>query len=311
MMAAALDMAGATVPGPLADRRMLYCIGTQRAGTSWLHAMFRGNPALHVPALKEVHYWDTIRSPHAGFYRRKAGPDLDWYRRASLVSRVRKYHWTALVEGAAVERLLAARVDVLGGDGTRHDGYAAMLLDGSRPGQVVVDNTPCYARLGRETFAEMAALAGDARFLFVMRDPVARLWSGIQHRCKTAVAAGTMGADEMVARFGEAVARPRSPDVARSDYRRTIEALEAVIAPSRIHYAFFETMFSQGEYDRICGFLEVPRQRVRTWRRVNRATRPALRPDAAALAAARERLAPVYDFVRSRFGDEVPAEWRP
>ena len=128
--------------GGLAGRRLLYCVGAQRAGTSWLDAMFRGHSELHAPILKEVHYWDAIRPPHARWYPRKAGPELAWFRGASMWERVRRYHLRALVNGRAVERLLAARIGLYEAPSPDHASYAALLLDGSRPGQVVVDNTP-------------------------------------------------------------------------------------------------------------------------------------------------------------------------
>ena len=78
---------------------------------------------------------------------------------------------------------------------------------------------------------------------------------------------------------------------------------------SRRLYLFHETLFSQAAYDRVTDFLGVARGRARPGREVNRSRAIDVRPDAAALARARERLAPVYDFVRGRFGREVPATW--
>jgi len=294
--------------GALAGRRVLYCIGAQRAGTSWLDAMFRGHPELHAPVLKEVHYWDTVRPPHAAWYRRKAAPDLAWFRGASTLARVRRYHLRALVSGRAVERLLEARVALYGALSPDHAAYAALLLDGSREGQVLVDNTPGYALLGPDTFAEMAAFA-DARFVFVMRDPVARLWSGIKHRMRLRIDDGKAGPGAVAARFAAAVDAPDDPDMARSDYARTIAALEAAVSESRRLYLFHETLFSQASYDRVTDFLGIARGRARPGREVNRSRTVDARPDAAALRRARERLAPVYGFVRERFGTEVPATW--
>ena len=131
---------------------MLYCVGAQRAGTSWLDAMFRGHPELHAPILKEVHYWDAIRPPHARWYRRKAAAG------ARLVPRrldVRSGCAAITLRGAGqrprgssgCSRRGSALYEAPSPD---HASYAALLLDGSRPGQVVVDNTPGYALLGSD-----------------------------------------------------------------------------------------------------------------------------------------------------------------
>jgi hypothetical protein len=258
--------------------------------------------------LKEVHYWDTVRRPHGTFRRRKARQDLEWYCSASLRARMARYHRVALFEAAALRRLLEARIEAFEDRGGAHAGYAALLLDGSRPGQVLVDNTPAYALLRRTTFAEMDALAGEARFLFIMRDPVARLWSGLRHRFGKQLGTGGMTAAELEARFLAVLDADLRGDLARSDYRRTITELEAAVPPARILYLFHETQFAQGPYDRLADFLGVARRRGRVRRRVNRGVEVGS-PGPGAIAAARERLAEVYAFVRERFGAEVPAEW--
>ena len=35
-----------------------YGIGAQKAGTTWLYAMLKQHPQIHLPARKEIHYWD-------------------------------------------------------------------------------------------------------------------------------------------------------------------------------------------------------------------------------------------------------------
>jgi hypothetical protein len=294
--------------GGLAGRRLLYCVGAQRAGTSWLDAMFRGHPELHAPVLKEVHYWDTVRPPRTAWYPRKAAAELASFREASMVERFRRYHLRGVLHGAAVERLLAARVAVYGHPSPDHASYGSLLVDGSREGQILVDNTPSYGLLGPETFAEMAAVA-DARFVFVMRDPVDRLWSGIRHRLRPRLASGALSPEAAAERFSAAVDAPDDADLARSDYRRTIDALEAAVPSAAVLCLFHESLFNQAAYDRVTDFLSIARGRARSWRRVNRGSDVAARPDAAALRRARERLAPVYDYVRQRFGSEVPATW--
>ena len=76
--------------------------------------------------------------------------------------------------------------------------------------------------------------------------------------------------------------------------------------PRRVLYLFHETLF-QAAYDRRRASSASPAGgRGPDGRSTAAEGRP---PDAAARARARERLAPVYDFVRRRFGREVPATW--
>jgi hypothetical protein len=46
-----------------------YGIGAQKAGTTWLYEMLKAHPQIHLPARKEVHYWDL-----------QSERPLEWYR---------------------------------------------------------------------------------------------------------------------------------------------------------------------------------------------------------------------------------------
>ena len=53
---------------------MLFCIGAQKAGTSWLYTLLATHPECHLP-VKEVHYFDTVvdaKRAGAVFKRRNA-----------------------------------------------------------------------------------------------------------------------------------------------------------------------------------------------------------------------------------------------
>ena len=52
-----------------ADRTFLLCVGTQKAGTSWLHQYFLGHPQFAPGFLKECHVFDCLYAP--GFENRK------------------------------------------------------------------------------------------------------------------------------------------------------------------------------------------------------------------------------------------------
>jgi hypothetical protein len=292
----------------LAGRRLLYCVGAQRTGTSWLDSMFRSHPELHVPALKEVHYWDKIRLAEPAKAAETAKRQLERYREASVLERVKQFGVRRPGRALRMGRMLEMRAGVLANRDPGHRDYAEMLVEASGPDDLIVDNTPAYALLGPETFAEMAALA-DARFVFVMRDPVERLWSGVKHGLRRRIDEGSIAPEQVVARFERAIDADDDPNLARSDYPQTIAALEAAVDSSRVLYLFHETLFSQASYDRVTDFACVARQKVRTARVVNGSPTVAAKPPAATYARARERLAPVYDFVRERFGPDVPATW--
>ena len=58
--------------------------------------------------------------------------------------------------------------------------YLAFLLKDSDSKPVIGDITPSYATLSRNEFARMSQLSQNSRFLYLMRDPIDRLWSEIR-----------------------------------------------------------------------------------------------------------------------------------
>lgn len=57
----------------LLKQRLFICIGTQRAGTSWLHKTLLNHPDVHVTQSKEIDFWNTRLYPEMNEkYRRRA-----------------------------------------------------------------------------------------------------------------------------------------------------------------------------------------------------------------------------------------------
>ena len=48
-----------------------FCIGAQKAGTTWLHEVLLQHPSLCLPIEKEVHFWDWHRRKGLGWYCRQ------------------------------------------------------------------------------------------------------------------------------------------------------------------------------------------------------------------------------------------------
>jgi hypothetical protein len=298
--------------GPLADRQMLYVIGAQRAGTTWLHAQFVRHPDFHTPGLKEVHYWDTVRPPHHTQYREKVKGELERYSRSGWRDFYGEYGIRGIVKGPRAGRRIRARYDALHDQGPGHGRYADYMLYRCPRHQVIVDNTPAYALLDSATYAEMAGICRNAKFVFVMRDPVARLWSGIG--LGLAGMSPEDGDRERASRLEDALGADTTRQFARSNYARTIKELEQSIPVEDIHYVFFEDLFSRPAMRALYEFVGVaqadlisekaPPDKVLNARRVGRDLEPETR------ARCKERFAPVYEFIHDRFGDWVPEAWR-
>ncbi len=94
----------------------------------------------------------------------------------------------------------------------------------------------------------------------------------------------------------------------RSNYRRTIEAMESVVPPERIQYLFYETLFQDDTARSVTDFLGIEPWPAKFDTIVNPGPAVPMKPEhrSAAFAAHRD----VYDYVFQRFGDAVPMKWR-
>jgi hypothetical protein len=289
---------------PLAKvETLLYCIGTQKAGTTWLHGELQKQGRIHF-ARKEFHYWDVKRSPFLDPRALPLGPLLPWLRkhRGGRLERLGRLH-PRLREGALGWQMVLSAPD-------DHRAYTRALTLGSRGHRIVGDVTPSYALLGRRTFAEMAALHPDARFIFLMRDPVDRLWSGVKHRTRPWYSDPRGGVQAALNAFENAIDDPLNTDLRRSDYARTITELDAAVPAGKVLYLFYETLFRPETLARICAFIGIEPFDAAFNERTHEGVTYDRKPPEASFARAREMLAPTYDLVFQRFGDEVPEAWR-
>lgn len=283
-------------------RTLFFGVGAQKAATSWLDAYLRGHPEICLPVRKEQHYWSTLagvggldRAARARKKIAKIEARPFWQRLTRSARRRRVDHAWRLSERMLVDRK---------GD---HAAYADVLFQAWKGEPVVGEVTPAYALLDSATFAEMAGLNADARFVFIMRDPAARLVSGVNMNARKD---RPKGGGDFSARLAAALADPQDAGVLRSRYDLTIARLERAVPREQVCYLFFETLFRQEEIDRLADFLGVARRPAEFGDKVNAARSGESKASAEEIARAVAALAPAYEYVRARFGDAVPPSWR-
>jgi hypothetical protein len=256
-------------------------VGAQKAGTTWLYEQLALHPQVAVPALKELHYFDMVDPTRDG------QPSFG------------NAHLRAIRNGVSAGK--SARVlevvDVLSlafnGDQAYRDYLARTSTTET---SVVGEVTPAYSVLTDAGFAHMSEALDDPRVIFLMRDPIDRYWSATRMFAR----------DPSTARdaFGRLPMSPR--DHARNDYATTVAALDRHF--SRVLYLFFEDLFTETALQKVARFLEVDER----WdwdplRVANRGLVTAMPDPCDHLVA---ELRPTYEFVRERFGDDVPHTWR-
>ena len=282
------------------DARMFFCMGAPQAGTDWLSDYLRRHRACHFAQNREWHYFVILVGKVEDTLRR---------RQKNLRALVGRLQPGKAAENQDTLQLLAEVTELLaiyspaGAGSGRHRPYLNYLLKGRRKQPVVGDITPAYMTLAAKDFADMAGI-GAARFLFVLRDPVDRLWAQI---CASVPA--TLGkAEHLAACIGTARQMLEDGSLQSQpelDYARTITALEAAVLPSRIKYLFYEQLFAQNTLDDLCDFLGIPARAADALGLGK--NDPALPEDLR--AALRAGLQPQYEQARQRFGAALPEAW--
>jgi hypothetical protein len=279
----------------------MFGLGATRAGTSWLSRYLTDHPECHMREIKEAHYFDTLDRGSFDFQIKLLSG-----RRAELEAR--RAGSDNPRQRARLARNIAAHDELLRIFEKRradHGAYLAYLHADAGPARVVGEITPAYALLGVDWLRLMAGLAPVVRFVYVLREPVERLWSNIRQTVPTRKGGREDPHATALAMFDAWLAGGEDEIALRCDYRGVLERMADAIPARDQLVLFHETLFSHETLDRLCAFLGIRTLPADTETRIFAAEPLAL--DSGRVAAARARLAPQYDFVRDRFGALPPA----
>lgn len=273
----------------MSGQTFIFCLGATKAGTSWLFDYLYGHRECHFPAVKELHYFDALEQGNGAWHRKEAQARLDRARAEKPTA------WQHRLV-ADLERWLATF------DGkTRDDAaYLNYVQEGGEKARVIGDFTPAYGLLKEKTLATMAALTDKVRFVYLMRDPVDRIWSNIR------MVAGAGGQAALDAKVDGVLNGTADNILDRSNYRRTLNRLTRAIPREALHIEFYERLFTPAAIERLCAFLGIVPQPAPFDRMVHQSVKAALpMGQRAQLQAA---LKPQYNFVE-KFMGELPSEW--
>jgi hypothetical protein len=283
-------------------RQFFYVIGAQKGGTTWVQDYLESHPEVCVPVWKEVNYWFRVQHPkfvdRVVVRCRKAQDQQNWYRR--LKKKIRPD------PKARSLRLVERMMD---GQKSGHRGYADVIFQEHRGETVAGEINPQYAWLSSQTYREMALLHPNTKFIFLMRDPVNRLYSGVRHSLKAPETRLDFTPDNLRERWTEFLANSDSWALRCSRYDQTIRELEAAVPAERIAYFFFEDLFVQSSIDRMTDFLGISRKPGDFGKMVNEGRGGELGMPEDLVERTREMLDPTYRYMAERFGSQLPSAW--
>lgn len=219
-------------------------LGAQKAGTSWLHHNLHRRNDADFGFCKEYHIHDALFLPQFSRFQPKRPMPWKWrtWRRARFLNRPERYF----------------------------DYFLSLLKQ--RDIKLTGDITPSYACLEPQTLTwirqELEHRNIAIRTVFVMRDPLDRWLS--QHRMQLRKK-GQLHPDAELDHFQALASKSMNSNRVslRSDYTATLNALNRVFSPDQIFIGFYEQLFSEAEYSRLCAHLNVEYQEPLWEQRIN------------------------------------------
>ena len=286
---------------------LMFCVGATKAGTSWLYDYLHGHEAVALPVVKEAHFFDTLDFDDAdyqlGAWRARVA-DLEAQR---AVAQKNMNLWKVENTQAQIDDLLHL-IDAVSKGEEGLLSYLDFLFKRASEGtKVVGDITPSYALLSEERLAMMARLTDDVKVVYLMRDPVERLWSHVRMQAKRncpphrTVEAKSRGILKRVTHNGH-----EQHIVARGDYASAVAKLKKSVPAERLHIEFSERLYTEEGLRKLCTFLDITYQPADTSKRVHEGVKIKLDDDMRDWAA--NFLAPQYDFVEENIG-ALPKTW--
>lgn len=268
--------------------------GCQKGGTTWLYRYLKRSPAFVAGYRKEYHVFDVLDVPGQDYMRTRV---LDLAEQAVADARA----------GRPADAEVLHRLSMCADPAFYFDYFTGLLA--RTPGATLTaDMTPENALLPtsrlrsiRAAFAERGVRTAT---VFLMRDPVDRIWSQVRMQHHRTPDRFTESPEDTLLRVhrGEGFA-------ARTAYDQVVTRLDAAFPVQDVTYAFYERLFERAELDRICAALGIASPEPDLDRRANASPgREVALPDSTTRQVA-EHYAGVYRFVQQRFDVDLTALW--
>ena len=264
-------------------------IGAPKAGTSWLYGYLRDHSQIFMSPIKEMHvfdawfrpeqtrYWDDrLAAAGASFAKKVASPPTS--RQKLLLA---AYRARAVMSEDIAGYMAYFRREVR----DEHRAFGEL--------------TPNYSLIRQAGFAALRRQHPSVRLIYLLRDPVERLWSGLRMRQRDN--------DEYRAETGFIEALRDEPMIERSRYDLTLKTVWSEFPRDDVWIGYYETLFDPISIRSLCEWIGVDYVPADFARHPNRSPDVTMSPEQRSIA--RAMLDPVYRFCRDEFGSGLPAAW--
>jgi len=211
---------------PLFDNLFLSA-GAQKTGTTWLYSLLKDHPDVYCPPVKELHYF-------AHHYI-----DSKWLSPAQRLTRIRQRLTNIDPEKANIRKIRADLqwyTDYLS-DPVDDAWYANLFrLRGGRKYCADFSNLHCH--LDAHGWKQVQERAANLKVLYVMRDPVHRLWSHIKFVLQ--LSNRTNEHQGWGPREYRAMMREHQHIWITIDYAKAVATMQQALLPGQLLIGFYE-----------------------------------------------------------------------
>lgn len=233
------------------NKTFVLCLGTQKAGTSWLWDFIKDIKGVNFGYRKEYSVFDRLQfneflQEDVNYLRKvEASKNLlehaDLWKRFSMMSNQMEYF-------NYFQHILAANDTVLTGDFTPT--YSLLDLN--------------YLELIKRNFSNIGV---NTKVIFLMRDPVERIWSANRMTARVyGKEIPLVGSHK--AKFVEMLTR----------YENIVPKIQSVFDQEDVYFNFYENLFNEKTIQEILSFLNLPNTRANFSKRVNASTYTEIEP---------------------------------
>jgi hypothetical protein len=220
--------------------------GAMKAGTTWLYGLLSKHPDIWFTPEKEIHYFAHLYTHEKPLTLERR---MNQFKRFAAALKTEDYN----------PRWVRRRLDWFSRwlmDPLDDDWYTG-LFRGMKPSQYATDFSNLTCLIDDAGWQHAKSLAGELRVLYIIRNPLDRLWSHIKfhlHVTGQADKLETWSDDELIA-FA------RSQFIWQNgEYGKRVASLTRNLKPHELMISFFEDIHERPVewLDELCHFLGIP-----------------------------------------------------
>jgi len=210
---------------PVIDRLFLGA-GAMKAGTTWLYAMLDKHPDIYFSDEKEVHYFAQVHGVQDAL---------------SIENRIRRFRRFAssLRADSYNSRWVRRRLDWFSRwmNEPIDDAWYASLFKHRKNQKYVADFSNLTALIGDAGWQHVKNVAGEVKVIYIMRDPLKRLWSHVKFHAQYTGRANLLAT--MTAK--EYLAEARAQHLwQNTEYGKIVTTMKRNLSDDQLMLVFFE-----------------------------------------------------------------------